>query len=68
MEFEDYYFITVYTPNSQSELVRLDYRMKWEEDFLAYLKKLEETKPVVFCGDLNARSQRDRPQESEDQP
>ena len=53
LEFEDYYFVTVYTPNSQSELARLDYRMKWEEDFLAYLKKLEETKPVVFCGDLN---------------
>ena len=53
LEFEDYYFITVYTPNSQSELARLDYRMRWEEDFLAYLKKLEETKPVVFCGDLN---------------
>ena len=68
LEFEDYYFITVYTPNSQSELARLDYRMKWEEDFLAYLKKLEETKPVVFCGDLECRSQRDRPKESEDQP
>lgn len=53
LEFEDYYFITVYTPNSQSELARLSYRMKWEEDFLAYLKKLEETKPVIFCGDLN---------------
>ena len=53
MEFEDFYFITVYTPNSQSELARLDYRMKWEEDFLTYLKKLEETKPVIFCGDLN---------------
>ena len=52
LEFEDYYFITVYTPNSQSELARLSYRMKWEEDFLAYLKKLEETKPVIFCGDL----------------
>ena len=48
-----FYFITVYTPNSQSELARLDYRMKWEEDFLTYLKKLEETKPVIFCGDLN---------------
>ena len=45
--------ITVYTPNSQDGLARLDYRMKWEEDFRAYLKKLEETKPVVFCGDLN---------------
>ena len=52
LEFEDYYFITVYTLNSQSELARLSYRMKWEEDFLAYLKKLEETKPVIFCGDL----------------
>ena len=52
LEFEDYYFITVYTPNSQSELARLSYRMKWEEDFLAYLKKLEKTKPVIFCGDL----------------
>lgn len=53
LEFEDYYFITVYTPNSQNELARLPYRMKWEEDFLAYLKKLEEKKPVIFCGDLN---------------
>lgn len=53
LEFEDYYFITVYTPNSQNELKRLSYRMKWEEDFLAYLKKMEKTKPVIFCGDLN---------------
>ena len=53
LEFEDYYFITVYTPNSQNELARLSYRMQWEDDFLAYLKKLEEKKPVVFCGDLN---------------
>ncbi|MCI8522126.1 MAG: exodeoxyribonuclease III [Lachnospiraceae bacterium] len=53
LEYADFYFITVYTPNSQNELARLDYRMKWEEDFLAYLKKLEETKPVIFCGDLN---------------
>lgn len=53
LEFNDYYFITVYTPNSQNELARLPYRMKWEEDFLAYLKKLEEKKPVIFCGDLN---------------
>ena len=45
--------MTVYTPNSQNELARLDYRMKWESDFLAYLKKLEEEKPVIFCGDLN---------------
>lgn len=53
LEFEDFYFITVYTPNSQTELKRLSYRMTWEEDFLAYLKKLEEKKPVIFCGDLN---------------
>ena len=53
IEFEEYYFITVYTPNSQDKLQRLDYRMKWEQDFLAYLKKLEENKPVILCGDLN---------------
>ncbi len=53
LEYEDFYFVTVYTPNSQNELARLPYRMRWEEDFLAYLKKLEEKKPVVFCGDLN---------------
>ncbi len=53
LEYPDFYFATVYTPNSQNELARLDYRMKWEDDFLAYLKKLEETKPVIFCGDLN---------------
>ena len=53
LEYPDFYFITVYTPNSQNELARLPYRMKWEDDFLAYLKKLEEKKPVIFCGDLN---------------
>ncbi len=52
-EFENYYVVTCYTPNSQNELKRLDYRMKWEDDFKAYLKRLEETKPVIFCGDLN---------------
>ena len=57
LEFEDFYFITVYTPNSQNELARLDYRMQWEDDFLAYLKKLEEKKPVIFCGDLNVAHQ-----------
>lgn len=57
LEYPDFYFITVYTPNSQRELTRLDYRMKWEEDFLAYLKKLEEAKPVIFCGDLNVAHQ-----------
>ena len=53
LEFEDFYLVTVYTPNSQDELKRLEYRMKWETDFLAYLKKLEEKKGVIFCGDLN---------------
>lgn len=53
LEFRDFYMITVYTPNSQDELRRLDYRMKWEDDFLAYLKKLEEKKPVIVCGDMN---------------
>ena len=52
-EFEEYYVVTVYTPNSQRELTRLAYRMEWEEAFLAYVKKLEEKKPVIFCGDLN---------------
>lgn len=53
LEYEDFYMITVYTPNSQNELTRLDYRMKWEEDFLHYIKELEQTKPIIFCGDLN---------------
>ena len=53
LEFEDFYFVTVYTPNSQDGLKRLDYRMQWEDDFLAYLKGLEEHKPVIYAGDLN---------------
>lgn len=53
LEFEDFYFITVYTPNSKTELERLDYRMVWEDEFRKYMQKLEETKPVVVCGDLN---------------
>lgn len=53
LEFENYFFLTCYTPNSQSELKRLEYRMSWEEKFLTYLKKLEKTKPVILCGDLN---------------
>ena len=53
LEFEDFYFITVYTPNSQTELARLEYRMTWEDDFKKYLKNLEKKKPVIFCGDLN---------------
>ncbi len=57
LEFPEFYLVTVYTPNSQNELARLDYRMRWEEDFLIYLKKLEEKKPVIFCGDLNVAHQ-----------
>ena len=53
LEFDNFYMVTVYTPNSQNELARLPYRMKWEDDFLGYLKNLEKTKPVIFCGDLN---------------
>ncbi len=53
LEFEDFYFITVYVPNSQDGLKRLDYRMKWEDDFLSYINSLQEKKPVVYCGDLN---------------
>ena len=53
LEFEDFYFITVYVPNSQDGLKRLDYRMKWEDDFLVYINKLQEKKPVIYCGDLN---------------
>ncbi|MEG0255737.1 exodeoxyribonuclease III [Vagococcus sp.] len=53
VEYEDFYLVNCYTPNAQAELKRLEYRMLWETDFLAYLKKLEEEKPVVLCGDLN---------------
>ena len=53
VEFPDFEMVTVHTPYSQDGLARLDYRMTWEEEFLKYLKKLEEKKPVIFCGDLN---------------
>ena len=53
LEYPDFFFITVYTPNSQDGLARLPYRMQWEDAFLQYLKGLEREKPVVFCGDLN---------------
>lgn len=53
LEMPDFFLVTVYVPNSQNELRRLDYRMTWEDDFLAYIKKLDEKKPVIFCGDLN---------------
>lgn len=56
-EFPDYYVVTCYTPNSQNELARLDYRMEWEDAWLGYLRGLEERKPVIFCGDLNVAHQ-----------
>lgn len=57
LEFEQFYLVTVYTPNSQDELKRLDYRMEWERDFQAYLAKLDANKPVVVCGDMNVAHQ-----------
>ncbi|MBC2169523.1 exodeoxyribonuclease III [Listeria booriae] len=57
LEFTEFYMITVYTPNSQNELKRLDYRMSWEDAFLNHLKKLDAIKPVVVCGDLNVAHQ-----------
>lgn len=57
LEFNDFYLITCYTPNSQNELARLSYRMEWEDDFLTYLDNLKEKKPVIFCGDLNVAHQ-----------
>lgn len=57
LEYEKYYLVTVYTPNSQSELARLTYRMEWEDVFLNYLSALKENKPVIFCGDLNVAHQ-----------
>lgn len=53
LEFDEYYLVTVYTPNSQHDLVRLPYRMMWEDAFRGYLKKLDQIKPVIICGDLN---------------
>lgn len=57
LEYEKFYLVNCYTPNSQNELKRLDYRMIWEDAFLEYLKKLEEKKPVILCGDLNVAHQ-----------
>lgn len=53
LEYEDFYMVNVYTPNSKRELERLEYRMKWEDDFRTYLKQLEQKKPVIVCGDMN---------------
>lgn len=57
LEMDDFYLVTVYTPNSQDGLRRLEYRMKWEDDFQAYLHKLDEKKPVIVCGDMNVAHQ-----------
>ena len=57
LEFEDYYLVNVYVPNSQNELARIDYRMQWEDDLRAYLKDLDSKKPVILCGDLNVAHQ-----------
>lgn len=56
-EYPEFYLVTVYVPNSQNELKRLDYRMQWEDDFRAYVKRLDEKKPVVICGDMNVAHQ-----------
>lgn len=56
-EYEDFYMVTCYTPNSQNELARLPYRMQWEDDFRAYLLALDAKKPVILCGDLNVAHQ-----------
>ena len=57
LEFPDFYFLTVYTPNSQDGLTRLPYRMEWEDAFLRYIHRLDSVKPVIFCGDLNVAHQ-----------
>ena len=57
LEYQDYFLITCYTPNSKQELLRLDYRMQWEDAFFQYLKNLEKQKPVILCGDLNVAHQ-----------
>lgn len=57
LEFEEFFMVTVYTPNAQSELARIDYRMEWEDVFKGYLKGLETAKPVIVCGDLNVAHQ-----------
>lgn len=57
LEFEEYFIVTVYTPNSKRELARLPYRMEWEDAFRAYLKKLDAVKPVIVCGDMNVAHQ-----------
>ena len=67
-DYGEFYLVTVYTPNSQNELKRLDYRMTWEDAFREYLVKLDAEKPVIVCGDMNVAHEEDRPQEPQDQP
>ena len=57
LEMDDFFLVTVYVPNAQDELKRLDYRMRWEDDFLAYIKSLDAKKPVIVCGDMNVAHQ-----------
>jgi exodeoxyribonuclease-3 len=57
LQFDDFYLVNIYTPNSKRELLRLEYRMQWEDDFRKYLLKLNEDKPVIICGDLNVAHQ-----------
>ncbi|SFM22760.1 exodeoxyribonuclease III [Pelosinus propionicus] len=57
LEFENFFLVNVYTPNSKRELLRLDYRMRWEDDFKAYLTALNQSKPVIICGDINVAHQ-----------
>lgn len=57
LEYDNFYLVNVYTPNSKKELLRLDYRMQWEDDFRAYVNALDKKKPVIICGDLNVAHQ-----------
>ncbi len=66
LEFEEFFMVTVYTPNSQAELKRLDYRMTFEDAILEYVKNLDKTKPVVLCGDLNVAHEEIDLKKSED--
>ncbi len=68
LEFEHFYLVCCYTPNAQQELKRIDYRMQWEDDLLAYLQALDREKSVVYCGDLNVAHQEIDLKKSQDQP
>lgn len=68
LEYDNFYLVTCYTPNSQNELKRLPYRMQWEDDFREYLKALDAQKPVVLCGDLNVAHNEIEPEKSKNQP